>query len=79
VLAKFGLDPKAMPMQPMQARQAAREGLRALAVNRPIIIPGRLNRIMRAIVPASVTRSMLAKMFEKMPTITKPSSQAGAG
>jgi uncharacterized protein len=78
VLAKFGLDPKSMPMKPMAATQVASEGLRALSANRALIIPGRMNRIMRAIVPASVTRSMLMRMFEKMPAITKPSSQPGA-
>jgi uncharacterized protein len=72
VLAKFGLDPKSMPMKPMLASQAAREGLNALSRNRPIIIPGRMNRIMRAILPASVTRPMLMRMFEKMPGLANP-------
>jgi uncharacterized protein len=59
-------------MKPMLASQAAREGLNALSRNRPIIIPGRMNRIMRAILPASVTRPMLMRMFEKMPGLTNP-------
>jgi short-subunit dehydrogenase len=74
VLAKFGLDPKTMPIKPMKVDQTVAEGLNALAANWPIIIPGRMNRIMRAILPASFARSMLAKMFEKMPIITKQRS-----
>ncbi|HEY2531215.1 MAG TPA: SDR family NAD(P)-dependent oxidoreductase [Xanthobacteraceae bacterium] len=77
VLAKFGMDPKTMPMKPMKVDQVVAEGLKALAANRPIIIPGRMNRIVRAVLPSSFTRSMLAKMFEKMPAISGPSSQSG--
>jgi short-subunit dehydrogenase len=79
VLAKFGLDPRTMSLKPMQAGQAAREGLEALSTNRALMIPGRMNRIARAILPASFTRSMLAKMFEKMPAVAKPSSQQTTG
>jgi NAD(P)-dependent dehydrogenase (short-subunit alcohol dehydrogenase family) len=41
------------------------EAIRGLAANRSLVIPGRMNRIMNAIVPASVTRTMMAKMLEK--------------
>jgi uncharacterized protein len=67
VLAKFGLDAKTMPMKPLKVGQVVTEGLNALSANRPLVIPGRMNRIMRAVLPASLTRSMLARMFEKMP------------
>ena len=77
VLAKFGLDPKTMPIKPMKVDQTVAEGLNALAVNRAIIIPGRMNRIMRAILPATVTRSMMMKMMEKMPAIANPKPQLG--
>jgi short-subunit dehydrogenase len=73
VLAKFGLDLKTMPIKPMKVDQTVAEGLNALAANRAIIIPGRKNRIMRAILPTTVTRSMMMKMFEKMPAIANPS------
>ena len=72
VLAKFGLDLKTMPIKAMKVDQAVTEGLNALAVNKALIIPGRMNRIMRAILPATVTRSMMMKMFEKMPAIANP-------
>jgi uncharacterized protein len=78
VLAKFGLDPKTMPIKPIKVDHTVAEGLNALAANRAIIIPGRMNRIMRAILPATVTRSMTMKMFEKMPAIANPRSQLGS-
>jgi len=32
-----------------------------------LIIPGRLNRIMNAVAPASLVRGMMAKMFKAAP------------
>jgi short-subunit dehydrogenase len=64
VLAKLGLDPRIMPIKPMKVEQCVDEGLRALVANRALIIPGRLNRIMNALVPPSVVRAMMAKLFE---------------
>lgn len=72
VLAKFGFDAKSMPIKPLKVDQVVTEGLNALSTNRAMVIPGRMNRIMRRLLPASLTRSMLAKMFEKMPAIAKP-------
>jgi hypothetical protein len=51
VLAKFGLDPKTMSSKAMKVDQSVTEGLNVLAANRAIIIPGRMNRILRAIFP----------------------------
>jgi short-subunit dehydrogenase len=73
VLAKFGLGPKNMSMKPMKVEQCVSEGLKALQENRSLIIPGRVNRIMNAVVPASVVRGMMAKMIEK--TLAKPGTQ----
>jgi len=72
VLAKFGLDAKTMPMKPLKVDRVVTDGLNALSANRALMIPGRMNRIMRAILPASLTRSMLARMFEKLPAIANP-------
>jgi len=77
VLAKFGLDLQAMPIKPMKVDQLVTEGLNALAVNKAIIIPGRMNRIMRAILPATVTRLLMMKMFQKMPAIANPRPRLG--
>jgi hypothetical protein len=65
VLDKFGLTPDAMPMKPMKVEQCVYEGLKALGANRPLIIPGRMNRIMNAVIPPSLVRTMMAKTFEK--------------
>jgi short-subunit dehydrogenase len=56
----------------MPAGDVVREGLQALSANRPTLIPGRMNRMMRAIVPPSVTRSMMMRMFDKMPALANP-------
>jgi short-subunit dehydrogenase len=65
VLEKFALDPKTMPMKPMSVEQCVSEGLSGLLKNRSRIIPGRLNRIMNALVPASLARKMEADMIGK--------------
>ena len=79
VLAKFGFDFKSTPMKPLQVGQVVTEGLNALSVNQPIIVPGRMNRMMRSVLPSSVTRPMLAKMFEKMHPGPTPSPQPKPG
>jgi hypothetical protein len=63
VLEKFGFDPKTMPMKPMSVEQCVSEGLSGLLKNRSRIVPGRLNRIMNALVPASLARKMEADML----------------
>src|SRR5437588_8037903 len=65
VLEKFALDPKTMPMKPMSVEQCVSEGLSGLLKNRSRIVPGRLNRIMNALVPASSARKMEADMVDK--------------
>src|SRR5213593_3023054 len=65
VLEKFGLDPKTMPMKPMSIEQCVSEGLSGLLKNRSKIVPGRLNRIMNALVPASLARKMEADILGK--------------
>src|SRR5438309_1589123 len=65
VLEKFGLDPKTMPMKPMSVEQCVSEGLSGLLKNRSRIVPGRLNRILNALVPASLARKIEADMLGK--------------
>ena len=65
VLEKFGFDPKTMPMKPMSVEQCVSEGLSSLLKNRSRIVPGRLNRIMNALVPASLARKIEADMLGK--------------
>jgi hypothetical protein len=52
-----------MPMKPMSVEQSVSEGLSGLLKNRSRIVPGRLNRIMNALVPASLARKMEADMI----------------
>ena len=65
VLEKFGLEPKTMPMKPMSVEQCVSEGLSGLLKNRSRIVPGQLNRILNALVPASLARKMEADMLGK--------------
>ena len=65
VIDKFGLDPKTMPMKPMSVEQCVSEGLSGLRKNRSRVVPGRLNRIMNALVPASLSRKLLADLLGK--------------
>jgi uncharacterized protein len=63
VIDKFGLNPKTMPMKPMSVEQCVSEGLSGLRKNRSRVVPGRLNRIMNALVPASLARKLLADLL----------------
>ncbi len=65
VLEKFGFNPKTMPMKPMSVEQCVSEGLSGLLKNRSRIVPGWLNRIMNALVPASLARKMEADRLGK--------------
>src|SRR5271170_1612655 len=65
VLEKFGLDPKTMPMKPMSVEQCVSETLSGLRKNRSKVIPGRLNRILNALVPASLARKIEADLIDK--------------
>jgi hypothetical protein len=72
-----GLGPEKMPMKPMKVEQCVSEGLNALQENRSLIIPGRVNRIMNAVIPASVVRGMMAKRIEK--TLITPRQRVDGG
>ena len=65
VLEKFGLDPKTLPMTPLSVEQCVSEGLSGVLKNRSRIVPGRLNRIMNALVPASLARKIEADILGK--------------
>jgi hypothetical protein len=49
----------------MKVDQCVSENLAGLSRNRSMIIPGRMNRIMKAVVPHSFVRAMMAKMLGK--------------
>jgi short-subunit dehydrogenase len=64
IIRKFGMDPAKMPMKPMPPEQCAGEALRDFARGRSISLPGRANRLMNALIPASVARSMMGSMMQ---------------
>jgi len=64
-MERLGLSADTMPMKPLKAACCASAGLRALQENRSMIIPGRMNRVMNAIVPVSIKRPMMTKMLTK--------------
>ena len=76
VIDKFGLNPKTMPMKPMRVEQCVSEGLSGLRKNRSRVVPGRLNRIMNALVPVSLGRRMQADMIGK--GVANKAASAGA-
>jgi uncharacterized protein len=49
----------------MSVEQCVSEGLSGLLKNRSRIVPGRLNRIMNALVPASLARKIEADILGK--------------
>lgn len=61
-LDKLGIDNP--PMKPMEVEPCVSETLRALNSGRATIVPGRLTRMLFAMIPASVVRNQTAKMFE---------------
>ncbi|MEY2486039.1 MAG: uncharacterized protein QOH39_1687 [Verrucomicrobiota bacterium] len=65
VIDKFGLNPRTMPMKPMSVEQCVSEGLSGLLKNRSRVVPGRLNRIMNALVPTALARKLLADLLGK--------------
>ena len=65
VLEKFGLNAKNLPMKPMSVEQCVFEGLSGLVKNHSKVVPGRLNRIMNALVPASLARRMEADLLRQ--------------
>jgi hypothetical protein len=52
-------------MKPMSVEQCVSEGLSGLLKNRSKIVPGRLNRILNALVPASLARKIEADLIGK--------------
>ena len=66
IIGKFGLDPAAMPMKPMQPTQCVTEALNALVRNQTTILPGRINRMMMSLIPQGTQRKMMGLMMGKV-------------
>lgn len=65
IIDKFGFTPENMPMKPMSTQRCVAEALDALRRNRPSHLNGRVNRIMRRLIPSSVSRVMMGRMIAK--------------
>ena len=63
VIDQFGLDMSNMPVKPMSVEQCVAEGLAALEANKITHLTGRLFRIMNAIIPDTIFRSINSKML----------------
>jgi hypothetical protein len=63
ILDTLGFSIADMPMKPMSVEQCVAEGLAALNANRATHLTGRLNRLMTALIPPSITRKMLGTMI----------------
>ncbi|HET8846174.1 MAG TPA: SDR family NAD(P)-dependent oxidoreductase [Ktedonobacteraceae bacterium] len=65
MIVASGFDPARMPLKPMATRQCVAEGLAALSANRAALIPGRLNRIMAAMMPRPLATGMYGRMMRQ--------------
>lgn len=65
ILTKFGLDPRTMPMKPMSPQQCVAEAIRAIEQNQSLCLPGTTNRLMSALIPAGVARTMMGRMIQQ--------------
>jgi short-subunit dehydrogenase len=74
MMANSGTDPSDMPMKLMSVEQCVAEGFAALNANRATHLPGRINRIMIALIPRSVRPKMMGTMVAK--GLARLSSQA---
>jgi short-subunit dehydrogenase len=76
VVQDLGLTRESSPLKPMGVEQVVFEALVALQKNRATIIPGRTNRFINAVVPDSITRRMMGKMFAQTLSKKPPDNQA---
>jgi short-subunit dehydrogenase len=75
MMSASGFDPATLPMKSMATKQCVAEGLAALGANRATHIPGRLNRIMAAVMPRSLATRMYGSMMRQL--IARRSAAAG--
>jgi short-subunit dehydrogenase len=79
IIDKFGLDPKDMPMKPMTTAQCVFEAFDALHRDQSSRLSGRMNRLMSALIPTSVSRRMMGKMMAKTLADKEAKLQVPAG
>lgn len=65
ILDKLGFTRENSPMKPISVEQCVDESLRALSRNQITIIPGRIYRIMNALMPGSIARKMVGDTLKR--------------
>ena len=65
MITASGFDPATMPMKPMATKRCVAEGLAALSANRATHIPGRMNRIMAAVMPRTLATKMYGRTMRR--------------
>lgn len=68
IVEKMGFTAADMPMKPMPVEQCVDEALRGLSANRMMVMPGRIYRLMNALMPDALSRRMTAQMMRKSRT-----------
>jgi len=63
IIDALGLDRASLPIRPQPAQRAVRETLAALVRHQPILIPGRMMRLMTRLLPRTVSIRMNGKML----------------
>jgi short-subunit dehydrogenase len=63
IIDAIGVDRASMPIRPQPAERAARETLAALVRHRPVLIPGRMMRLMTRLLPRTVSIRMNGRML----------------
>ncbi|GIH05233.1 short-chain dehydrogenase [Rhizocola hellebori] len=63
IIDALGVDRASLPVRPQPAARAVRETLAALTKNQPILIPGRMMRLMTQLLPRTVSIRMNGKML----------------
>lgn len=68
LIKKMGLDASPMPLKPMPVAKCVAEALEGVKRGKMIVMPGRLYRIMNALMPHSLVRAMTANMMRQSTT-----------
>jgi short-subunit dehydrogenase len=72
VLAELGLQQRRLFIPAMPVERCVAEALKAIEHNRARCIPGRRNRIMAAVTPPAVTRTVMARMLSGREHVGEP-------
>lgn len=63
IIDALGVDRASLPIRPQSAERAVRETLAALVKHRPMVVPGRMMRLMMQLLPRTVSIRMNGRML----------------